>query len=533
MQTAALPPHPQGVEPSCVIQRRSKGDRPPGYRDTTSPARTWLTNEDDSTVTDLATTDETPRVSLHTRRARRGAAIRKWAPALLLVAVPMLLVSLHVRAYTKLSPIDELEHIDYMFRSPGVHQVIVGTQLAQPAMREEACRGIDSVYPPPPCSTQKLVPSRFQDQGYDTAYIHPPTYYDITWAAGEVVKHATGTKSWVTAWRLVGALWLAVGLLVTYAAGLRFGVKPLPLVGLLILYASAPSILQTNSTVSPDAASTFVGGAVLYLTARWEEGGRWRWIALIAIGFVGTGIKLQNSIVVMMIVVYFLLRVRNPAPLAAAAGPGSATGSDTRFDPGRGSLLSQSVRVPLRIVRNAETRAVGIIVMTTLAIGASWTILQRVTETIDPNKLLVNAQFVVHSISLEQIFSTFGLFLTSIPGSYVPVSTENVWTVDMANLLTWLLLAGVVAGAIFTARTVAIASLARATLLLALFGGPIFVILNYLSESQYFPMPPRYGFTLLPAMVVCTADAIRTRWAGVCAVGVGLLSVAFVAYRLA
>jgi hypothetical protein len=500
----------------------------------TSPVQTWLANEDESTVTDLATTDEIPRVSPPSRRARRAVVMRTWAPALLLVAVPILLVSLHVRAYTKLSPIDELEHIDYMFRSPGVHQVIAGTQLAQPAMREEACRGIDSAYPPPPCSTKTLVPSRFQDQGYDTAYIHPPTYYDITWAAGEVIKHATGTKSWVTAWRLVGALWLALGLLVTYAAGLRFGVKPLPLLGLLILYASAPSILQTNSTVSPDAASTFIGGAVLYLTARWEEGGRWRWIALVAIGFVGTAFKLQDSIVVMMIVVYFLLRVRTPTTTVPAPGPDPGpTGSDAGLVPGQGGLLRQSAGVALRVAHNAQTRAVGVIAMTTLAIGAAWTILQRVTETIDPNKLIVNAQFVVPSISLEQIATPFGLFLTSIPGSYVPVSTENVWTADMANLLTWLLLAGVVATAIFTARNAAIASLARATLLLALFGGPIYVILNFLSESQNFPMPPRYGFTLLPAMVVCTADAIRTRWAGVCAIGIGLLSVALVAYRLA
>jgi len=495
--------------------------------------RTWFTNEDDSTVTNLATTDETDRDSQKSSRARRGAVIRKWAPPLLLVAVPMLLVPLHVRAYTKLSPIDELEHIDYMFRSPGVHPVIAGTKLVEPAMREEACRGLDSIYPTPPCSTKNLKVSVFQDQGYDTAYIHPPTYYDITWAAGEVVKHATGTKSWVTAWRLVGALWLAAGLVLTYAAGLRLGAKRLPLVGLLVLLASAPSILQTNSTVTPDAASTLIGAAVLYLTSRWEEGGRWRWIALVGIGFVGTAIKLQDSIVVMMIALYFLLRVRNGVTMPTTAGQDLTTGVDSTVNRGQGSLLRQGARVPLRLVQHAQTRAVGIIAMTTLAIAAAWTILQRVTETIDPNKILVNQQFIVHSISLDQIASTFGIFLAPVPGAYVPPSTENVWTIDMANLLSWLLLAGIVAAAIFNARNHAIASLARATLILAVLGGPIFVILNYLSMHQYIPMPPRYGFTLLPAMIVCTADAIRTRWTGICTVAVGLLSVAFVAYALA
>src|SRR5580698_1788990 len=133
-----------------------------------------------------------PRASTKFQRARRGALIRTWAPALLLVVIPIFLVSLHVRVYTKLSPIDELQHIDYMFRSPGLHPVIAGTQDSAPAMREEVCRGIDAVFTLSPCSSKKLVPSEFQDQGYDTAYIHPPTYYDITWVAGEGVMSITG-----------------------------------------------------------------------------------------------------------------------------------------------------------------------------------------------------------------------------------------------------------------------------------------------------------------------------------------------------
>jgi hypothetical protein len=495
---------------------------------------TWFTNQDDRVVTDLSAAEALPSTSPESDRKRTAAVIlRKWGPPLLLVVVPVFLVSLHVRAYTKLSPIDELEHIDYMFRSPGIHQVIAGTQLVVPAMREEACRGIDSVYPPPPCSTKTLVPSRFQDQGYDTAYIHPPTYYDITWGAGEVVKTVTGTKSWVTAWRLVGGFWLAAGLLMVYAAGRRMGAGTAPLLGLLLLLASAPSILQTNATVTADAASTFIGGTVLYLASRWEEGGRWRWMLLVGIGFVGTGFKLQNAIVVMMITVYFLLRARGATTASSTGNQDATSGPPAMPRPSPAGVVRQGARMSLGLLRNTRTRAVGVVLAASVSIGAAWTILQRVTETIDPNKLLVNAQFVVSSISLPEIAAPFGLFLDSIPGSYVPVATESWWTIDMANLLTWLLIAGVVGGAIFMTGNHAIASLARATLIFALLGGPIYVVLNFLSESQYFPMPPRYGFTLLPAMVVCTAYAIRARWAGICTVGAGLLSVAFVAYQLA
>jgi hypothetical protein len=460
---------------------------------------------------------EAPTTAGSSGRAAPGVLIRTWAPVLLLVAIPVLLVSLHVHAYTKLSPTDELQHIDYLFRSPGVHPVAAGTQDGQPAMREEVCRGVDAKFALPPCTSKTLSSSHFQDQGYDTAYVHPPTYYDATWAAGEVVRLLTGAKSWVTVWRLVGALWLAVGLLLTYAAGLRMGVGRLPLVGLLILLASTPSILQTNSTITPDAASTFVGGAALYFVCRWQAGGKWRWLWLVGVGFVGTAIKLQDVIVVMMVVLYLLLSARD--------GTGDRASLPTPPD----GVRYRSVR----LVRSAQTRAVAVVLLTSAVVGATWTVIQRVTQTIDPNKLLVNKQFVVTSISPEQIAATFGVFLAPLPGAYFPASTENVWTNDMVSLLSWLLIAGVVAGALFRARNRHMASLAQATLLTALLGGPLYVVLNFVSISQYIPMPTRYGFALLPAMVLCTADAIRARWAGLCVVGAGLSSVAFVAYRMA
>jgi hypothetical protein len=451
------------------------------------------------------------------------------------VFVPVFLVSLHVRAYTKLSPIDELQHIDYMFRSPGLHPVIAGTLDSKPAMREEACRGIDAVFTLPPCSATTLVPTEFQDQGYDTAYVHPPTYYDITWAAGEVLKGTTGAKSWVTVWRLVGALWLAAGLLLTYAAGLRMGASRLPLVGLLLLLASAPSILQTNSTVTPDAASTFIGGAVLYLACRWETGGKWRWTALVGIGFLGTAFKIQNVIVVLMISAYFLFRATTEAETAISAAtepPSSSKLSQGVSRPVPAGAARHATRPSVGVLSDGRIKAVGILVITSGAIAAAWTILQRVTETINPNNLLVSKQFVVSSISLQEIASTFGVFLAPLPGAFIPTSTQNVWISDAVSVLSWLLIAGVVGGALFTAHSHAIAALARATLIAALFGGPIFVVLNFLTTSQYIPIPTRYGFTLLPAMVVCAADAFRARWVGICVMVTGVLTVVAVAIRL-
>jgi hypothetical protein len=254
---------------------------------------------------------------------------------------------------------------------------------------------------------------------------------------------------------------------------------------------------------------------------------------LVGIGFAAAAFKIQDAIVVMMIVIYFLLSTRDGVMTASIGNRDPVSGSEAMPTTDPAGATRQATRVLLRPVHRLQARAAGTVVVTAAAIAGVWTVLQRVTETIDPNKLLVNRQFVVSSISLQEIASTFGAFLAPLPGAFVPTPTRNVWTDDMANLLSWLLVAGVVGGAIFLASNQSIASLARATLLTALFGGPVFVILNFVSMSQYITLPTRYGFPLLPAMVICTADAIRTRWAGILAVSAGLLSVGFVAYQLA
>ena len=63
------------------------------------------------------------------------------ALAAVLVAVAVL-VGLHVRDHPALSHIDELQHGDYMLKSP-FHVPRHGDAIGQEAMEEAACRGID------------------------------------------------------------------------------------------------------------------------------------------------------------------------------------------------------------------------------------------------------------------------------------------------------------------------------------------------------------------------------------------------------
>ena len=62
-------------------------------------------------------------------------------PVLAVLAVGLFLSVVQVFNYPRLSPVDELSHLDYMFRSPTVLEQ--GDKVEQQAMRTQACRGVD------------------------------------------------------------------------------------------------------------------------------------------------------------------------------------------------------------------------------------------------------------------------------------------------------------------------------------------------------------------------------------------------------
>jgi cytochrome bd-type quinol oxidase subunit 2 len=85
-----------------------------------------------------------------------------------------------------------------------------------------------------------------------------------------------------------------------------------------------------------------------------------------------------------------------------------------------------------------------------------------------------------------------------------------------------LLLAAV--GAVRSRPGSVVRSLAVATGAAALAFGPLMVLGNYAALDMHFQIPPRYGFSLLPAMAALAGTAVRSRlgqWALV-AVGAAL-----------
>ena len=106
----------------------------------------------------------------------------RWALAALLAIIGLssVFVSVHVASYHRLSPVDELSHLDYVFRSPAL--LAPGDKVEQQALYEQACRGVDAPgFDPVLCDRNHTYDAdAYQEKGFNTAANFTPIYYAST-----------------------------------------------------------------------------------------------------------------------------------------------------------------------------------------------------------------------------------------------------------------------------------------------------------------------------------------------------------------
>jgi hypothetical protein len=477
--------------------------------------------------------------------ARRflGASGRLVWP-LLLVLAAVVLVPLHVHTYTQLSPIDELQHYDYVERAPGLQPVVSGVRVGQDALREQACRRIDGAFDPPPCGLPRYRAEAFQEEGYNTAYIHPPTYYSITSGAASVLETVAGRSTFGGA-RLTGTAWLAAGLLLSYTLALRLGASRVAATGVLLLLCATPGLLYWHAVINPDAAALSVGAGIVLLALTWERVRRsgWRtrgaWALLALAGVLGTAVKLQNLLLLLTVGLYFAVRAARSWAVARSvrhAGParsaGSAAGTADRPVAAAQRVRSGSrpllpLGQPLRRVRDyvAGTAVLG---LSGVVVAVVWTRAIDANALVPMDDLPMSRRFAVGAFPLHEVTAHVGVFLTPVSESYVPFVLQHGSVRAVSTVAAALLVAGVVAAALFSPAGLRPerADLGRALLVLALVGGPVFVALNYLGNGQFLDVPPRYGLALVGPMAAVTATQLRGRVVPWLVLATGVLAVA-------
>jgi hypothetical protein len=390
-----------------------------------------------------------------------------------------LLVVVHVRAYTVLSPVDELQHADYLIKASHGELVRRGDPVGLTALQEAACRGIAiPVEAAPDCKTSTVVPDWLRDQRVNSEELQPPTYYFVTGAAARVIRPVIGSSSLVTAGRVAGAAWLMGGVLVLWGIFALLDVPVLARVAVTLLVVSTPVVLHASATINNDTTALVAGGGVLLAALAWEKG-RVPWFVVPIAAVIAVALKVTNVIGVGAVVVYLLVRVLPREP-----------------DLSRRLLAGMAVGV---------TAAVGVV-------GLAWVAwhdnLARAGPLANPNI----ARFQTGSLALSQVLGQLDAGVTPIRDvAHVVFLNLTVLTAAVL-LLNWLLLGASVGAATFGARASRAEALGIGALVAIVATGPLFVISNYVSLSMFASIPGRYALSAVPVLAVVLALSLRKQW---------------------
>jgi hypothetical protein len=443
------------------------------------------------TVTDEQTTETAeplPAPGLATRFSRRfpRAGVMLVAAALVFV-----LNGLHVHEYTSVSPFDENLHIDQLVRYSRFQFVQVDDGLSREAMHEIACRGSQLVVFPA-CRAGDYTGNDYSYRGWNTASSAPPYYYFVTGVTARVLSlpFGNGIVNWG---RVLGSIWLLVGIYFLVRASEYFAVSRLALLLGVALVIATPSLLHASNTISSDASAFVSGAAVLLAGLAWERGRIPLWVLAVAAAFCAS-FDSTSALGVVVVLSYFLVR--------ALAGQRRKVIDAVR--PWRDYLVAGVVA--------AGSAAAAIL---------TWrTVYQLVSHDVDLSHTDQVKAFHINHLELKMLLgkdTVFSIF-PPIQGYVPPVLTTTAYALFTQAAL-FLIIGLLIAAAVRTNLADRLSAMGAATLLALVVTPVLFVIYNFVSASQYFPILPRNGLAALPAIALVVAAVPRTR------LGIALLGV--------
>ena len=447
------------------------------------------------------------------RRERRRSAV--WVVALMVLSVA--LVWGHVWRYQTLSPIDELQHLDYLIKASHGHLVGNGDQFGQEALRIETCHRVDAAFDAKvqACVTDPSValrPSDFQEGGYNTASIHPPTYYVVDGVLARVLSRVLpGDQDFLDAGRMAGVIWTIAAVGMLWLLFRELGARRLVAASLIVVLVAAPTVLHAAATINPDGTSLAAGAAMAWAVLRWERGRLGAWVPIL-FAAVAVGTKVTNLVGVGVMLLYLVIRM-SWRPLAA------------------GGPWGRRVREWARDNRGALTVGGGSLVAVGLVAGA-WTVAQKVLERPGAGKVPMLTRFAVSSFPVSGLASSWQQTFDPLASPYLPAFLDTSAVVLVSSAVAVALVVGAVGGAVLGPPGSRQRILAVSALVTACAAGPLLVVFNAVVQGIYVVVPVRYALSAAPAMAAAGIPVAQRPTGRVVVVGLAVVSLAAVGVAL-
>ena len=426
-----------------------------------------------------------------------------------LVCLGLLLASLafttdQVLEHTDLSPIDEYQYVDSYakaFDHPIVRQ---GEETGMVARRMAVCEGT-RLNDAPPNTEACAAPdaggsSIFALGGGTTGDLYTPIYFVVSrvlaqpfeWLGADLVQGG----------RLVGGLWLAAGAVLLYVALRRAGAHPaLGAAAGLLTVGSLPAY-WSNTYISTDAAAILSGSLALLLAVEGRSARSLALLLLPPLAALMTLVKVQNLVAFVAAALYLLLLALHDARRSEAPG-----GWVRRWLLDRRSLAALAAGVTAVVAQGA------------------WLWLRSRLAVGPPPDDGVGGPFEWSALVVEASSFLQRTAMGALPPSVTGTSSEPLFLIGLAVTL-----GGVVGLALARAVPARDRLLAISAAVVAVVAAPALALSIVVSEDQYFPLPARYGMSLLPWMIGCCALLVDGRSRGV---RLGAVALSLVAYGLA
>ncbi|TFC86120.1 hypothetical protein E3T28_07400 [Cryobacterium sinapicolor] len=439
----------------------------------------------------------------------RRLFIALWVPVVLVIASFGMSAVVTANHGPALSPVDEWVYVDYLFKLPVQGIVHEGEKIGKEALVIMSCDGVTPYGPMgPACGSSVADLSVFPYKGVTSADAYTPAYFAVTRVVGDAVHTVTGINQ-LSSWRVTGALWLGLASVLLHLLLRQWRIRRPVILGLGLALIASPFAWWTYTYISTDAPS-LAFGILLLLTAVKIGRGQWSgwWLAVISTAAVL--FKVTNVLGVCLAALYLLILWLLERKETHWAG--------------------WKTRRPYQ--RNRSS--LGLLFFAVLALGASVTaqlawLAFRSAEAVG----IPVDQAIGIPLTPEELVSQVATFLPSAIVSNVNVtgSTDLAYAIPgfVVAPLTWICVAGVL-GAFWTLRKGSkLTPIVVSVTMAALFFAPMLAIMIHVTTGNYFPLPPRYGASIVGSFLLLAGLTIRNRWA------VGILvaySVALYAYVL-
>lgn len=418
----------------------------------------------------------------------RNVSRRVWLLSIAAVsAFAILVIGTYIPDQRPLSPFDEWVYLDYVDKMAHFDVPQTGETIDREALEVSSCRGV-FVWGEvgSPCGGP-YVSTDYPLAGITSADVHPPTYFAANAALAGVVRSIGLSDDVLTSNRVIGALWLAIGLWLVLVLAHELGAPLSAGVGIAGVVASLPIVRYTNSYITPDTLNLAIGALAL-LTALRVSRDRWPWWSMAVVGALAGFVKTQNGLVLgattfFLLWFYLLDRRARPGEPPASRCWKAAAGSVVAF-------------IGTQIVWTLTRRLLSLDSAPSHGGGTSLTLDLLVRET---------GAFILR----------LGLGATE-DGQPIP---------SYAYFSTALLIAGCVGATLYRSVRDERWAVAASVTLLVFIGSPLLIVAQQFVLAEVVPSPTRYGASLLAGIAAVTATAFSTRYRSAALAGFGTLVV--------